>query len=274
MQIKRQTYPLYYKETPDYLETFFDVNIDTCDSKDALHITLIGDFILNDPDLKKYIDSNQAKYALMVDCPTTNYKQLINCSEHFKETLIKANLNDIVTITPMIIAIEDIVGFTHNSLSKDYKGAPITIPNGGIIALDDEFEIMIERGTPRVIESICKFRSGEDYGLYDYDNDSINIYVSEEIYSNYKSMNRYQRSIMTAMYFPPIFQDIIQRMYIEKDPDMDVFENSRWAISISDAIEGRGIVPKEEGSYNTMMAILGAMLDENSLNITQTEEFE
>lgn len=272
MNIKRLPYPMYYDGTPDYYGTFLEVDIDITDEDNPLHILLKGSFKLDDEELVDLIEAGKAEYALFIECSSTDYKEIRRCHPMFAEKLIKAYLSDTVIVTPLIIATEEIRGYKHKELRENYKLIDITIPKGGIIAFDDEYDIMITRGTPQSVHTICKFR--EDDGtmdLYQVDEDSIVIALPHDVFVSYKNMDRFQRISMTAIYFPPVLVELIHRMYIDRDGEIDEQSNSRWYSAIDDAINNMSISPAETGPYNAAMMIISGLLEDGSLFLASPE---
>jgi len=246
MNIKRLPYPMYYDGTPDYYGTFLEVNIDINDDNDSLHILLRGSFELDDKELMDLIEAGKAEFA--------------------------SYLSDTVIVTPLIIATEEIREYKHKELRENYKLIDITIPKGGIIAFDDEYDIKITRGTPQSVHTICKFR--EDDGtmdLYQVDEDSIVIALPHNVFVSYKNMDRFQRTSMTAIYFPPVLVELIQRMYIDRDGEVAEQSNSRWYSAIDDAINNMSINPAETGPYNAAMLIISGLLEDGSLFLASPE---
>lgn len=260
MQIKRLPYPLYGKDSPDYYGTFFDCDAETFD--ESLHIVFKGQFKLEDPDMKKYLDEDLASFGLLIECPATKYRELRFSPQYFEERLIKANLTNIVKITPVIVAKSEIRNFHHSQLVEDFKSVNITIPEGGLMAFDDEYEIIISRNTPESVGSICRFRKSDVKELYDFDEDAINIYLSDEVYDLYKKFDKTEKTIFTSIYFPPVLADIIQNEFI--DDNSGEHSNHRWYTAIENAILNRGLDVGSKGALTTAISLIGELMEEGA----------
>lgn len=266
MDVDRLPYPIYAKDSPDYSSILLNTEIEAVNN--GLFIDIIGEFRLMDDTLIALIDSGMAYYALFIECSGTDYKSVKKCARKFKENIIKAEVINRITVTPVILAAKEITDYSHEALTEDYRNTSITIPEGGIIAFDDEIEIMLNRGTPQTVESICKFRMSSGNLYYDADGDSIDIYLPEQIFASYKKMNRQERLVLTSIYFPPVLTQIIQDIYYDKSYDDDELNGKKWYLAIENARESYGIDLEKETAYSTSIGMIEGLLRDGAETIT------
>ena len=268
MQIEDLPYPVYCEGSPDYLGVLFSVDLDQVEADDPLHFTVRGKFDLQNPDIANMIAAGTAGFGLLIECDQTDYYELRPCTLRFQENLIKAYFSDIVTITPVIYAIEEIQHYRNADLIDELKDQDITIPEGGIIAADGDIELTITRSQPQTVEAICKFVVAPDSG-YNIDGESIIIYIPEEVSNRHKKMTKNQKIEVTSIYFPPVLQDIIAEYFCNGNTD---YSDRKWYNAIRDAITVRNIDTVKTGPYQIMMWIIGDLLAEGVGYIPVAEE--
>ena len=270
MRADRLPYPVYAQDSPDYTCILFNADVEA--ENDGLFIDVIGEFRLMDETILELIDSGVAYYALFIECPGTDYKNVKRCARKFKETIIKAEVSDRITVTPVILAARDIERYSHESLTEDYQGVPISIPEGGIIAFDDEAEITLSRGTPQTVESICRFRLSSGSLYYEATGDSIEIFLPEEVFASYKKMTRQERLILTSIYFPPVLTQIVQDVYYDRIYDEGELSGRHWYMAVENAIASYGINMEKENAYSASMAMIEGLLRDGAETVTLFKE--
>ena len=266
MKADRLPYPVYATDSPDYSCILFNADVEA--ENDALFIDVIGEFRLMDETILNMIESGAAYYGLFIECPDTDHKCVKRCARKFKEKIIKAEVADHITVTPVILASRDVVDYRHESLTEDYQGVPISIPEGGIIAFDDEAEITLSRGTPQTVESICKFRMSSKGLYYDVRGDSIEIFLPEEVFASYKKMNRQERLILTSIYFPPVLTQIVQDVYYDNIFDRNELSGKHWYMAIENAVASYNIDFEKECAYTASMGMIEGLLRDGAETVT------
>ena len=271
MQIENMPYPVYCEGSPDYMGVLFSVDLDQTESDSPLYFAVRGKFEIQNEDIMKLIIEEKAGFGLFIECDQTDYYELRPCCRTFEEKIIKAYFANVATITPVIYAKTEIEHYTNGHLIDELQEQDITIPKGGIIAADGELELNISRSQPQTVDAICKLRSGEISG-YDIEGDSIILDIPAPVYEKYSKMNRNQKVQVTAMYFPPVLQNIIQSVFID-EYNRENYRNCSWFEAIDQTLKNRNIDVKRNDPYVSMMAILGDLLVDG-VSLMQTGEGE
>ena len=260
MQIEDLPYPVYCYGSPDYTGVLFSVDLDQIESDDPLYFKIRGKFDIQNKDIMELIMKGDACFGLLIECDYTDYRELRPCTSRFEEKLIKAYFSELVTVTPVIYAVRDIVHYTNSELIVEMASLDITLPEGAIIAADGELELNITRSQPQTVESICKIKPDVRSG-YDIDGDSIILFVPQEVFDRYIKMTKNQKIQVTSMYFPPVLQSIIYNIFAE---GVREYSDRKWYGSIKDTLSNKGIDPTEEDPYNVMMEVLKELLVEGA----------
>lgn len=265
MRYDHLPYPVYAEDSPDYTTCLFNVDVNA--QINGYYIDLVGEFRLMDDILNHLVDSGDASFALLIECLYTDHREVKRCSPKFKETIMLAKVANRVTVTPMIIANKDIIDYTHDCLNRDYMGIGVTVPQGAVMAFDDEVEITINRGTPKTVESVCKFKLSDRELYYDINGDSIDIFLPEEVFSAYKRMNRQERLVLSSIYFPPVLVQIVQDVYIDSIYDHDELDGRHWFTAINNALDSYNIDPSNLSAYPIAMELIGGLLRDGATTV-------
>lgn len=258
MQIEDLPYPVYCEGSPDYYGVLFSVDMDQVEADDPLHFSIRGKFNIQNQDIAYLISEGKAGFGLLIECDQTDYYELRPCAMRFQENLIKAYFSDLVTITPVIYAIQEIQHYRNADMIDELNSQDITIPEGGIIAADAELELTITRSQPQTVESICKFKPSDQPG-YDIEGDSIILYIPKNDYEKYRTMGKNQKIEVTSIYFPPVLLSIIDEQFCKGKSD---YTDRKWYAAIKDSLNARFINPMDNDPYIIVMEIIGELLSE------------
>ncbi len=260
MQIEKCPYPVYADGSPDYKDFTFSVDIDMTASDDPLYFAVKGEFKILNIGIKKLVNFGTAGCGLMVECDSTDYRELRPCSETFLEKFPKASFTGIVRITPVVYAKKDVEHYQNDSLAEEINSLDITIPEGGIIAADRELELSFSRSLPQAVDSICKFMPG-DTADADFESDSIIIYIPRDVYKRYIRMTKNQKTIVTSMYFPPVLVNIIIAFFANAE---EGYSHCKWYQAIKESMDRNHVDLGSCSAYAAMMAILGDLYVEST----------
>jgi len=222
---------------------------------------------IQDETISRIVNDGDAHVAVLVSCGTTNYRRYFPVSEIAVD---KSLIAGEVLIEPSICASKAIEGYTNPNLSPDYEGVAVTIPKGGFIAIGKISRFHVSRQEAPDAESICKFVPSDDgrEGYLD-DEDLIMIRLPEDVFKDFRSLDKKCRMVFTAIHAPPVIADIIQKYWKSGRAP----EDTTWSRVLKAAIDDK-FPPSEDGrqldghsSYEIMMAVMGQMLSRGSDNL-------
>jgi hypothetical protein len=141
----------------------------------------------------------------------------------------------------MIVAANDIKGYSNKNFHKDFEGESFFIKKGDILAVGSRIVVNIEKEPVKNIESIFQVRkSSEDDAppmTIDYEGNKIVLILSPENYSRYNLLKRDPRlqpvfhSLLVVPALCVIIEDI--KAGKQEENDLDSFSNKAWFHSIS-----------------------------------------
>lgn len=226
-------YPKLRKDLDDYTASLF--NCDMTATESGLSIIVRGKFELLDDGIEELIEEGNAEYCLLIQCDATKTNKCIPVKmeeKQFMYKLTKVEYTGEVEITPGVIMLQEIKGYSNDGLNPDYDDAFIVLPRGALIAEAEKSVIKLFRESTLPGGSICDFVIGKDFN-YSETGDKIAISVPREIFECSNALRSLECSqIFTSMYVFPVIQDIIQRYWFDSP---ESFSN-RWFITLQDMI--------------------------------------
>ena len=251
MRIKNRLYPypVLRQTTGDYLHSTFKCNIDPDITSEAckLHFELI---CTNKPILQM-ISEGKASYAVHVECKYTYYRELIPSKDSiFTISIDSKKVDRAVEICPVIVADEDIVGYSNSDLDAVYTDEIIIIQAGYPLAIGNQSTIDIckEKDSLKKLSSpFCVLpypdtpeQPAKKYATVNYsDPDQLIIYLSKE---DHAILSRIQEAknvdtIHAALYFPALIEAID---YMKTDAS-DVDQEKRWYSALNSKAVEKGL---------------------------------
>ena len=251
MRIKNRLYPypVLGPSVGDYLRSTFKCVISPQIS-DA-ECKFIFDMVCTNKTILQMIENGKAMYAVHMECKYTYYRKL-ECSAdaRFRIILESDSVDRAVEICPVIIATEDIVGYTSNDLDDVYVGENIVIKSGNPIAIGEQATITITKehdNLKKLSSPFCVLpypdtmeQPAQKYASINFsDNDQLIIYLPE---ADYAILSRIQNSknldtIHAAMYFP----SLIEALDYMKNDASEEDQEKRWYIALNSKAVDKGL---------------------------------
>lgn len=251
MRIKNRLYPypVLRPMTGDYLHSTFKCTITP--QMSATECRFLFDMVCTNKTVLQMIENGKATYAVHVECKYTYYRALkYSSTAKFSIVLEGSAVDRAVEVCPVIIATEDIVGYTSNDLDDVYVGENIVIKEGNPIAIGDQATIVItkERDNLKKLSSpFCVLpypdtleQPAQKHAVINFsDADQLIIYLPED---DYAILSRVQDTknldtIHAAMYFPAL----IEALDYMKNDASEEDQEKRWYIALNSKAIDKGL---------------------------------
>lgn len=234
-------YPVLAPFMDDYKDNTFD------NSAGIKHIGKEIEFEfkckVNNKQLCELINQDKASYVFHIECAPTSYRQIVTTKENMVSHKIAAGkLVGKVQICTFIIALQDIDAYQNNDFADDYDGILFTIERGNILAIGNQFNVLIDKEKdelgkiPSVFSILRKINPNEKELSVDIDNNKVKIWLPEKEYYNYQRIANVPalQPSLHGMIVLPVLVHIFEQM---KQGGIDDYEEHRWFKSIKKSLE-------------------------------------
>ena len=239
-------YPVLRQTTGDYMHSTFKCNLTPDVTPEECKLQF--DLICTNKPILQMIEDGKASYAVHIECKYTYYRELKTSPyAQFSVSIDSREVDRAIEICPVIIAKEDIVGYSNSDLDDVYTGETIIIQAGYPIAIGNQLTIDIckEKDPLKKLSSpfcILPYPDtpelpAKKYATVNYsDPDQLIIYMPKE---DHAILSRIQDAknidaIHAALYFPALIEALD---YMKTDAS-DVDQEKRWYVALnSKAIE-------------------------------------
>ncbi len=242
-------YPVLRSSIGDYLHSTFTCTIDS--QVNDVECKILFNMACTDPVVLGLIESGRATYAVHIECKYTYYRTLRYSSEAIFSLSIDSNTVDrILEICPVIIATEDIIGYSNCDLDDVYEDETIIINSGNPIAIAEQATIEINKVKDILKKLSAPFcvlpypetsaQPAQKYASIDYtDPNQLLIYLPKE---DFAVLSRIQESknietIHSALYFPSLIEALD---YMKSDAANEDREK-RWYIALNNKAIEKGL---------------------------------
>jgi hypothetical protein len=232
---------------------------------DGVHYHVAIEFELHNSGLLQYIEKEMACYALLVEARNFFYRKLhrplakINVLK-FDGDLLSGHVDCI----PIVIATENISDYQIPDFNDDYRGLPIPITSGDVLAISDGRTFVAEKeyDTLRRFSSIMqvlpdtRVKSGSmDVAL---DTDKISIYVCQEDHAKYSTMSKLKEAepVLLQMLAVPALQEAI----IEMRKSDESSGRRRWERALEKRLQAMSIKIDESSASDIACRVLDGSL--------------
>lgn len=257
MQLRNKYYPYpVIVEGGDYYENSkFSTNVEQGMDGYNVKITITVDF--NDALLLQKIEQGEVVYVHHIECPQTCYRRIVKTRENVKEILLKdADVNGVVQVCSFVIAEKDIEKYTNESFSADYKGWKFNIEKGCILAIGNQYNIIINKvrddlaNTSSIFSIVPNADQTENNVLIDLGQQKIVIILPEKTYQQYYSVQDYIdiQPVMHSMIIIPALVYVFSELRTTED--LEEMEYYRWFRALKKACEGIGVALDSESLKN------------------------
>lgn len=221
-------HPILSPHTEDYGDRTFDITLDVEESPDTGTIRIEGRCTLDDPSVRKLIDTEQARIGVVVECLETYYQRFFPAQlSSFTLEFDQGELRGRVAVQAVIAATADNVRLASGSIAEDYPDHTRVVGTGDVVAVSTihSFEAGLDKLLP--MESIFHLVSNEqvEEGIFHVglDNEAIRIEVHPQLYATiYGLRGTSMRDILLPSLFLPVVMSALDAM---RNPG---YEAHRW----------------------------------------------
>lgn len=216
MKIYNQSFPHPVLGLKDDVQDTFEVEFNWECDRAFFYLRPI--FRLNNSTLEHMLKSNEAKYAVEVECANTFYRNTFYSDKTSPQFNINAELlRNKVNLIFFIISNVNKEDYTITNSHPDYGETKFNISTGDVLAYGGKTDFLAVKNydSLKAVSSIMEIKKGEyDQGLVktDFYQDKIKIILSREDYENYKLLSSDPSNIPifhTSLVFPVLYKALI-----------------------------------------------------------------
>ena len=246
---KSWPWPVLRSCSADYPRSEFQYHVDLQKLEDSTRLHLTVKFYLGDRNLRQLIEKGRAKYALLISCSTTHFREYV--SSEFSQIEWDAEdgrLAGRIDITPFIVAHRRIDNFRAPNWHADYDGRSFTIEPGSVLAVDEPSAHWIESANETRISSIFQIARDQNVtrGMWqcdlDRDPDFVTLLLNPADYERFQSARGRADANETAMYIMNgIYLPALAWSLAEADrADAGQLSDCRWFDALNAALARAG----------------------------------
>lgn len=232
---KLYPYPVLSKMTSDYVDSSFETKVD---------VKLEGDFVmfglhskLINEEMNRLISQKQIEFVFHFECPKTAFRKVISTYDTIVyETIPKEFLYGKLSICSFIIVKEKLSSYTNYNLEDNLKGILFSLEKGSIIAVGDQFDILIEKDNADLLNRASVFSiirnadKSQITMLTELNEDKIIIKLPEEEYiklNNIKNEPPLQSVINSIIVLPSLVFTLSYIMSLSPE-EINELEDRMW----------------------------------------------
>lgn len=230
-------YPVLWNNNDDYVDSYFNVNVDIKKEIGTIRIDVIFD--LNNSDLKKMILNENAEYLIRVS--SYSFYRTIKTTKNdvFSFYLKDKDLLDKVYFNFFIVAKTNLKSYYNKNFNKDYEETKFDIEKGSILAIGESIYFNINSKkenlskTPSIF-TVYKKETDEETPLEIELNDhKISIGLNKQDYEYYIMHSSNSLNILNSIIILPALIFIFERL----KEDFNSYSDYRWFDSIKNLFE-------------------------------------
>ncbi|MDD2286338.1 MAG: hypothetical protein PHQ11_13190 [Paludibacter sp.] len=226
--------------------------------------------------LKNLISEGKAVYALKIVCKNTLYRDFVSFdTEEYTYLLPFSKILNSVTITPYIVALDDLAEYRCDSFHPDYSGEKFSIRIGDPLGIGDTIciDAPTENEANKTPESIIKYIFvDKEYNTIDVDSRGDIIYV--RIPKTMQSIGRLNTSrilwenptkLLLSMIVVPALTQVLSQTFnseFEKEEQEEEYNTLQWFRVLKTALLRHNLIEiEDDGTISTFDAVSESPLE-------------
>ena len=242
-------YPVLRPGSSDYQSGEFSMESELNREFGSTKIQLKAVFNLINPEQKKLIEEEKAKFALLVSCSSTFYRNVIESKENMVNyCFTKGQLYEKVELCPFVVTTKNLNGFKLDVWHEDYSQMSFDLKVGSVLAVGESriFHIdLAEESPPESIFLLQKDNSlevGQWNCSFGSDHDKVTISLSEDDYDHINSIrvdNKGDANIflLNSVYFPALVWLLSEMDRFSENGDYEDYAECAWFRSIESKLD-------------------------------------
>ena len=227
-------YPVIREYVEDYKNTFFIGELAVRLEPEGYSIH--PSFDIENDEIRALIKEGVLTYAIEVQCVSTWFRKLYRITDNKVIRLNPQEIHEKVELTPCIIAVKKIQGFSNIDFEDEYLSMLFEINVGDIIGIGQKrtFDALYQNDIIKNGSSIVNISGSTQIKeiTCDFNGSIIQITLPEDQYSDYMNCgyNRIKyKSLNAILIIPVLVEAIMMIANDERDPDeTSGFENKSW----------------------------------------------
>ena len=251
-------HPLLAPWTDDYGDTVFKASVPNAVLNNGKRINLTVKCHLTSQALRDSIEKRDAQYVLLITCRETFSRDILypDQEDEFILTLEAGNYDRELTLTPYIVAVRKIDGFTSGEHAEEFRyirPQGFDISQGSFLAVGESKRIALQDSDSvhSVIDLVRNPQVDPGSFIVDLDNNRIEIHVRETdkkyIEALRKSeLNTTQRQVLFPSIYLHAVVEALRNLQHDKDTDR------QWVRTMTRVLEQNGIPIDDELESNAL----------------------
>ena len=238
----------------DYPRAEFEVEIDIKRIEGGIAVELAAEFQLSDPDLLKLVETDAARYALLIRSPRTHFRGLLESPvPTIHRRFTSGDLSGRVELMSFLVCTQRLPDFRSAGWHADFNGLTFNIEAGSVLAEDIQKEYWIDTADEAPLGSIFELVESPDirdgHWECNLDGQRVGIAMSRADSERYKLARNHANKtaegqyLMNGLYLPALIS-----VLNTADQDAETYEQYRWFSSLNNRLESVGCV--QLGSVN------------------------
>ena len=234
-------YPVLRDIDNDYTNSTFQIEVypdPEIDENGNLLWKIMIECSLSNLEIRNLIDSNKAKYIVIVSCSKTFFQDVISSTDNVIESSINAHeVDGTISIAAYILAKEDILNFQASDIHEFYDDVEVNFKKNDIIAIAEHFEFDATRENLADMTSIFRYETSETLSenewYLDYENDLVTFSINKVTMDKILEYDTANKSLqMGYMVFPALIEVLFNLC-----TKYENYSEKRWAQAILNKID-------------------------------------
>lgn len=181
---------------------------------DRYQVALDYTMSLTEPTLRQLVEQGKAAAGIFASCLDTYYSRLIALGlDRGSFSFEPGALAGRVTLRPVVWTCGEVKEFPVGNCHEEFGGAPIPLPAGSVLAVDEEVTIQVGPEKLMQIETIFSIAKSDqlESGMLSVslDSDRIKVLAAADIYetvNRLKSTEHARAVILNSVFLPAVIQ--------------------------------------------------------------------
>lgn len=234
-----------YPVLSEYSDSYKD-NTFLCDTSfeyDSVTAYIKLKFTLNDQTIKVLLKNDKIGLFFVVDCSETKYRELfpifLDKNDEFTQEIPLERLNGDIEIVSLLISNDEIINYSNNNLSDEYRNETVILPKYAIVGYTDTDVFYVNKkidanGDIPSIFTICP-KVNQNHMSYELAGDTITISLPKneyDIYSEYKGKSKRLKQMMINF---PVLVDVLDELKVD-----NTYSDRAWYNALNSILSNKG----------------------------------
>lgn len=274
MKVKERhfPYPVLADFSNDFIHCSYDTDVTYTINQSQFLLTIKHS--LNNIELAKLISDGDAKFSTHIECSRTQLRMLDTTDKLVETVSIDASkIEKEIEVCTFIIANNSIPSYKNDLFHSDYEEYNINLNKGDILAIGNDYNIVIEKEKVTDSESIIQLVingdvKAEPFSML-YNSDKIVVKLNERNFFMYNVLAEREEitPVLHSLIAVPVISSALQIIEMEVDQDESGvnegdYSNYRWFSVLLEKIRAIGLDPMDSNIYEDTIGLTHKILDD------------